>query len=120
MEDGEIAVFFPSAQLADDLRDIDSSLRIAPTTALAVGDPRLKGGYPATPVPGLNPSNVFSNGETEVVNIDMVFGTPVKILSVNVTFMAGEDETAFSDRARIKWETPLMTLGVIDSENRTG
>ncbi len=120
VEDGEIAVFFPSTRLAADLREIDSSLRMFPNTAFDPGDASLKGGLPATPIPELNPENVFSNGQTELVNIDMVFGVPVKITSVNITFMAGEDEQAFAGRARIKWQTPIVTLGVIDSDNRVG
>lgn len=120
VEDGEIAVFFPSNRLAQDLREDDSSLRIVPQTALEPGDPRLKGGLPATALPDGNPSNKFSNGQSELVNIDMVFDTPVKITNVKVLFMAGEDDSAFGGRARIKWEVPSMTLGVIDSENRVG
>ena len=120
VEDGDIGAFFPSSRLAQDLRTEESTLRITPTTALPPGDPSLKGGIAATPIPTSSPDNLFSNGQTELINIDMVFDTPVKILSVNIIFMAGEDENAFSGRARIKWQTPIVTLGVIDSENRVG
>ena len=125
-QDGEMSAFFPSNSLAQDLRLPigPSSLRIIPVDTFAPGDPALKGGIPATPIPsgtGVASSTLFSNGQVELVNIDMVFSTPVKITSIKVTFMAGETDTAFAGQGgpvTIKWQTPTMVLGVIDSDNR--
>ncbi|KKN03876.1 hypothetical protein LCGC14_1103270, partial [marine sediment metagenome] len=109
---GEISAVFPSNSLAQDLRAVGASLRLIPETALESGDPRLKGGLPATPLASeteFNPDTKFSNGQSELVNIDMVFSTPVKITSVNVTFMAGENDNAFAGQGgpvTIKWQTP--------------
>lgn len=106
----EVAAGFPSTRLAQDLIDADgdSVLQVAAYKEATQPNPPQPGSENSEYKQGAVPATGnISRGEDELIILDMLFDSYVKVNSVAITFFVGRG-----------WQAPNVKLGVVDPQFR--